>query len=170
VWPARAIGCAVLGLSCFALVQDAVTGGTPEGLHRFGLGLVLFALLIAGSAALARADIAVDREMPIRYGVFVALAQLGLFLWSLDILQRYWAPSDGGPAQWLIVGLCAIWLCQQVVAGSYAVKEADRYNDAWSRFVAGEWTPDMLHYVFPDRQAAEEGLSSLRKMGLYGPK
>jgi len=170
VWPARLIGLTVLGLGCFALVQDALAGGSPGRLHRLGLGLVLFAFLIAGSAVLARLDAAADREMPIRYGIFVVLAQLGLFLWSLGFLQRYWRPADGGGAQWLIVALCAVWLGQQAIAGEYAVAEAHRYNDAWSRFAAGEWTPDMLHYVFPDRQQAVDGLAALRKMRLYGSK
>jgi hypothetical protein len=38
------------------------------------------------------------------------------------------------------------------------------YKEAWSRFVAGDWTPDMLHYVYPDRNRAIEGLAYLRKM------
>jgi hypothetical protein len=170
VWPARLIGCAVLCLGSFALVQDAVAGGSPGRLHRLALGLVLFSFLVAGSAVLARLNAATDRAMPIRYGTFVVLAQLGLFLWLVDFLQRYWQPADGGFPQWLIVALCAIWLCQQVIAGEYAVAEANRYNDAWSRFVAGAWTPDMLHYVFPDRQQALDGLANLRRMGLYGSK
>jgi hypothetical protein len=170
VWPARAVGCAVLCLGCFALVTDAIAGGSPSRLHRLGLGLVLFCLLAAGSAALVRVDTDTGREMPIRYGMFVVLAQLGLFLWSLEFLQRYWQPADGGVAQWLIVALCAIWLCQQVIVGEYAVRQAQRYNDAWRRFVAGEWTPDMVHYVFPDREGALAGLASLRKLGLYGLK
>jgi hypothetical protein len=170
VWPARAVGCAVLGLGCFALVKDAIEGGSPSRLRRLGLGLLFFSLLVAGSAALARVDVDTDREMPIRYGAFVVLAQLGLLLWSLEFLQRYWRPLDGRFAQSLIVAFCAVWLCQQVIVGAYAVREAHRYNDAWSRFVAGEWTPDMLHYVFPNREGAQAGLAALRKLGLYGLK
>ena len=61
-----------------------------------------------------------------------------------------------------------MWFCQQAITGQYAIAEANRYNDAWSRFVDGEWTPDMLHYIYPDQQGAQAGLMNLRKMGLYG--
>jgi hypothetical protein len=58
------------------------------------------------------------------------------------------------------------WVGQQVVIGHFAVKEANHYNDAWSRFVAGDWTPDMIHYVYPDREHAQAALSYLRANGL----
>jgi hypothetical protein len=170
VWPGRGIGFAVLCLGGFALIAETFAPRPSNRLHSFGLGLVLFAFLVAGSAALARANVAEAREMPIRYGMFVILAQIGLLLWALDLLQRAWRRTPRPALQWLVVALVVIWLCQQVVAGRYAVIEAHRYNDAWSRFVTGAWTPDMEHYVYPDRQRAETGLANLRRMGLYrGP-
>jgi hypothetical protein len=170
VWPGRLIGLGVLCLGSFALISETLAPRPSNRLHRFGLGLVLFSFLVAASAALARLEIGEDREMPIRYGMFVVLAQLGLLFWSLDFLQRF---SQRGPwpsLQWVVVGLSVVWLCQQVVVGQRAVAEADQYNDAWLHFVAGEWTPEMSHYVYPYRQGAETGLANLRKMGIYrGP-
>ena len=45
-------------------------------------------------------------------------------------------------------------LVQQIVAGQAAKAEIARYNDAWRRFLAGEWTPEMEHYLYPDREQA----------------
>lgn len=171
VWPARGVGLAVLALGGFALVSESLASRPSSRIRRFGLALVLFCFLVAASAALARVDLAEDREMPIRYGMFVVLAHLGLLLWAADILQRWWHRPPQ-PVYWLLVGLSIVWLGQQAVAGKYAIAEAGRYKDAWSRFVAGEWTPDMLHYVYPDQQGARTGLMNLRRMGLdlYGSK
>jgi hypothetical protein len=115
---------------------------------------------------LARVDVAVDREMPIRYGMFVVLAHLGLLLWSLDFLERLWHGAYRPSFQWLLLGISLAWIGQQIVIGRFAVDEANRYKDAWSRFVRGDWTPDMIHYVYPDRERAQAGLSYLRAKGL----
>ena len=103
--------------------------------------------------------------MPIRYGMVVLLAHLGLLLWSLDFLERYWHGVYRRSFEWLLVGISLTWFGQQIVVGHFAVGEAKRYNDAWSRFVAGDWTPDMSHYVYPDRERALAGLAYLRKNG-----
>jgi hypothetical protein len=171
VWPGRGIGLGVLAFGGFALVGESMARRPSSRIRRFGLALVLFSFLVAASAALARVDVAEDREMPIRYGMFVVLAHLGLLLWVVDILQR-WRHHTQQPVYWLIIGLSIVWLGQQVVAGEYAITEADRYKNAWSRFVAGEWAPDMLHYVYPDQRGAEAGVMNLRRMGLdlYGSK
>ena len=105
VWPARLIGLSIFCLGTFALVSASfsVRVGT---LKRLGVALILFSFLIAGAAALARVDVAVDREMPIRYGIFVVLAHLGLLLWSLDFLERLWYGAHRRSFQWLILAIC----------------------------------------------------------------
>jgi hypothetical protein len=144
--------------------------GSSQSRSTISAALILFSFLIAGAAALARVDVAVDREMPIRYGMFVVLAHLGLLLWSLDFLERPWHGAHRLSFQWLVLGMSLAWVGQQVVIGHFAVEEANRYNDAWSRFVGGDWTPDMIHYVYPDvypdRERAQAGLSYLRANGL----
>jgi hypothetical protein len=165
VWPARLIGLSIFCFGTFALVSVSFSVRVST-IKRLGVALILFSFLVAGAAALARVDVAVDREMPIRYGMFVVLAHLGLLLWSLDFLERLWHGAYRRSFQWLILGICLTWVCQQVVIGRFAVGEANRYTDAWSRFVAGDWTPDMLRYVYPDRERAQAGLSYLRANGL----
>jgi hypothetical protein len=165
VWPGRLVGLSIFCLGSFAIASASfsVRVSAPK---RLGVALILFSFLIAGAAALARIDVAADREMPIRYGMFVVLAHLGLLLWSLDFLQQLWHGSYQRSFQWLLLGTSLAWFGQQIVIGRFAVEEASRYNDAWSRFVAGDWTPDMLRYVYPDRERAQADLAYLRANGL----
>jgi len=165
VWPARLIGLSIFILGSLAFVCVSLRVCVSI-LQRLGVALILFSFLIASAAALARVDVAVDREMPIRYGIFVVLAHLGLLLWSLDFLERLWHGAHRRSFQWLILAICLTWVGQQIVIGQFAVEEAKRYKDAWSRFVAGDWTPDMLRYVYPDRERAQAGLTYLRTIGL----
>ena len=165
VWPARLIGLSIFFLGSLAFVCVSLRVCVSI-LQRLGVALILFSFLIASAAALARVDVAVDREMPIRYGIFVVLAHLGLLLWSLDFLERLWHGAHRRSFQWLILAICLTWVGQQIVIGQFAVEEAKRYKDAWSRFVAGDWTPDMLRYVYPDRERAQAGLTYLRTIGL----
>ena len=65
-----------------------------------------------------------------------------------------------------LLGTSLAWFGQQIVVGHFVAEEANRYNDAWSRFVAGDWTADMLRYVSPDRDRAQAGLAYLRANGL----
>jgi hypothetical protein len=165
VWPGRLVGLSIFCLGSFAIASASfsVRVSAPK---RLGVALILFSFLIAGAAALARIDVAADREMPIRYGMFVVLAHLGLLLWSLDFLQQLWHGSYQRSFQWLLLGTSLAWFGQQIVIGRFAVEEASRYNDAWSRFVAGDWTPEMLRYVYPDRERAQADLAYLRANGL----
>jgi hypothetical protein len=164
VWPARLIGA---GLGCVGgvlLINDCRLACCTTRLKRVGLALVLFTFLVAAAVAIARVDIATDREMPIRYAMLIVLAHVGLLLYSLAFLERVWHGAFRRSIQGLTLVVSVALVVQQIVIGRFAVQEADRYKDAWSRFVAGEWTPDMLHYVYPDRNHAKEGLAYLRKM------
>ena len=76
------------------------------------------------------------------------MAHLGLLLWSLDFLERLWHGAHRRSFQWLLLGISLAWVGQQMVTGRFAIEEANRYKDAWLRFVAGDWTPDMLRYVY----------------------
>jgi hypothetical protein len=164
-WPARVVGLGIFSLGSFAFISVSLSVRV-NALKRLGAGLILFSFLIAGAAAWARVDLYADREMSIRYGMFVVLAHLGLLVWSLDLLEQLWNGAHRRAFQWLLLGTSLVWFGQQIVVGHLAAEEAKRYNDAWSRFVAGEWTADMLRYVAPDRDRAEAGLAYLRANGL----
>jgi hypothetical protein len=83
-------------------------------------------------------------------------------MWSVNFLERLWRGAQRSSFQWLMLGISLAWVGQQVVIGRFAVEEANRYNDAWSRFVGGNWTPDMTRYVYPDRERAQAELRYAR--------
>jgi hypothetical protein len=132
--------------------------------ERIGLALVLFVFLLAAAAAFARSDWGEERETPIRYSMLIVLMHVGLLMCSLGYLQKVWREPYRRSLQWLAIAISLVFLGQQIVVGRFAVREADQYKDSWSRFVAGDWTPEMLHYVYWDRDQARAGLAYLRTM------
>jgi len=159
-WPARVVGVFILVVGVLVIIKSSFKSENLKRAQRIGAALILFAFLAAAAAAFGRVNI--PGPTPIRYATFMLLAHLGLFLYVLPHLCVLW---DGGRArslQWGAVVLAIAWLGHQVVVGDFAIREANHYNDAWSRFVEGEWTPDMFHYVYPNREQAITGLQYLR--------
>lgn len=167
LWPGRLIGFGMLCIGVFALLRDGLSARPISRLQRIGLGLMLFSLLVAASAPVARLNLDTGVEVPIRYGMFVVPLQAGLLLWSLEYLYEYRAVLQRMVAPWMIVAACVIWLVQQVAVGEYAAATVNIYNNAWARFVAGEWTPDMLDYIYPNREIAEARLAYLREIHFH---
>ena len=162
LWPARALGLLVLSVGTYLVVKDFVTGPQITREQRIGLALVIFALLIALAAGLARSDFAPEREMPVRYAIFVVLAHVGFLLYFLPLLQRLWHSGAQRRIQILAIVLAGIFLGQQLITGLLLKREAARYNGAWAAFVRGEWTPEMAHYVYPNPERARNTLIYLR--------
>ena len=164
LWPGRLIGFGMLCLGAFAVLRASFSDRPVSRLQRVGLGLMLFTLLVAISAPLARLNLETGVEVPIRYGMFVVPLHAGLLLWSLEYLHKYQAALQRIVAPWMIVATCVIWLAQQVAVGQYATTTVNHFNGVWSRFIAGEWTPDMLDYIYPNRDIAEAHLAYLREI------
>jgi hypothetical protein len=168
VWFGRAAGLAVLCGGAFLLVRDFFAGRSANKLERLGLDLILYAFLIAAAAAFARWDVASEREMPIRYAVFGALAHAGILLVTIPALQRALDGARRSIVQALIGTATATLLLQQIVVGIASAHEAGRYNQAWAAFVLGAWSSDMEHYVYPDHATALAGLKTLQQHHVYG--
>jgi hypothetical protein len=168
VWPGRVIGALVLAIGCHLLLTDAFSGQLKPGFERIGLGMILFAFLLAATASLARLDTAPDREMPVRYGMIVALAHAGILLAALPWIGRLIEGRRAAAAKAAIVLAAAALLAQQVMVGRAAMFQAGLYSDAWQRFSAGAWTPDMTHFVYPDRARAEKILAYMKAAHIYG--
>jgi hypothetical protein len=164
VWPARLIGGSILCLGAFLLIKNTLSDQLTPRLERLGLALMLFTLLLAVAAAIARSDFEESRETPIRYGEFLVLGHVGLLLCALGFLQRSWCGAYRRSFQWLALGISIALLGQQIVVGRLAVQEAERYKESWSRFMAGDWTPEMVHYVYWKGDEAQAALAHLRAM------
>ena len=164
VWLGRLIGGSIICLGAFLLIKDTLSDQVTPRLERLGLGLMLFTLLLAAAAAVARSDFEEARETPIRYGELLVLAHVGLLLSALGFLQRSWCEAYRRSFQWLALGISIALLGQQIVAGRLAVQVAEQYKETWSRFVAGDWTPEMFRYVYWDRDKAQAALAYLRTM------
>jgi hypothetical protein len=163
VWPSRAVGLTLLSAGSYLVVRDTLMRPKILRMQRIGLALLVFVLLVAFAAGAARSDIATDREMPIRYAAFVGLGHLGLLLYLLPGLERLW---NGAARPWIeaaAVCIAGALLAQQLAAGLSLRQEAARYNDAWDRFLQGEWTADMTHYVYPEAGRARETVAWLRE-------
>jgi hypothetical protein len=168
LWPSRIIGFVLLGLGLFLIASGVFCVRETTRLERVGLGLIIFVLFVASAASVTRWNVAPEREMPIRYLTFVILAHVGVVLASLSWLERFTISKAGEVVRPIFALVVLALLVQQVLAGNMAELEAARYNTAWSQFVSGAWTPDMEHYVYPDRERAEAALSYLRQMHIYG--
>jgi hypothetical protein len=168
VWPSRIIGALILAGGLFVLVRSGLLTPRPDRLTRIAVGLLLFALLMAALAGAGRVDVATDREMPIRYSIFTAMAHLGLLFAAAPWLARRWtAPGHRRGLQAAVLGLAALLLAQQVVAGQAARRVASAYTEAYRDFASGLWTPEMINYIHPDRAAAERGRAIVKKLGIY---
>ena len=58
-------------------------------------------------------------------------------------------------------------LGQQIVAGRAAAAVAAQYAEAYRKFTAGLWTPEMVQFVDPDRANAERGQAVVKRLGIY---
>jgi hypothetical protein len=158
-WPSRVVGSIILTVGGFVISRASIQREKPLRAQRIGAALILFALLCAAAATVVRVDI--PGPIPIRYAVLVVLAHLGLLLYALPYLLAIWEKGHARSLQWAAVIVALGWLGHSVVVGEMAAREADHYNDAWSRFIIGQWTPDMVHYIYPDRERARAGLAYL---------
>jgi hypothetical protein len=168
VWFGRLVGGLVLAGGVATLLCSDAFRRPVDGLERIGLALLMFGLAIAGLAAVSRSSVAPELTMPIRYGIFAGLAQVGLLLAHAPRLEWLWYERRLWRLKWAMLPIGAIFLAQQVLGGQAAVSVAGRYREAYRDFVAGRWDADADQYVFPNRANAEQALSFMRAQGIYG--
>jgi len=167
MWFGRLIGCIVLGAGIFTLLRGGILHRPVDQLERIGLSLLVFSLLIAAMAAVSRSKVAPELTMPIRYGIFAALAQIGLIFANAPRLEWLWYAGYLKAFRWAMLPLVAIFLAQQVAGGQAAVAVTDRYKDAYRDFVGGQWNAATARYVFPDQAGAKRALGVMRDLGIY---
>ena len=115
VWPGRLIGAAILLLGSALIVRDQLCGRAASRLERIGTGLIMFAFLAAGAAAITRSGFATDREMPIRYALFVGLGHAGIMMAAMPLIERLLS-RFARAASVMIAAVVLTLLAQQVLA------------------------------------------------------
>ena len=166
VWFGRVVGAVILLAGLFFLLTRGLLGRPGSRLERIALGMLLFGFLMAALAGAGRVDIAVDREMPVRYSIFTAMAQVGLLILLAPWLARLWS-GRRRLLQICVIAAAVLMLAQQVVAGRAGAQVAAQYTEAYRQFAAGLWTPAMVQFVHPDRKLAEQGQALVVKLGIY---
>lgn len=167
VWFGRLAGLTWLALGSWLLVAVSLHTPVPGRLQRIGAALILFMLLIAAAAGIARLGVASDREMPIRYSIFVAAGQIGILFAASSHLQSLARHFAKPAVKSLVILLAVILIAQQIAAGFAATAVARKYVSLWELFRTGRWTPEMAAYVYPSQARAEFALQLIRKENLY---
>jgi len=163
VWCGRLIGCLVLAGGIATLVCGNVLRRPIGGIERIGLALLMFSL-----AAGSRSTVAPELTMPIRYGIFGGLAQVGLLLANSPRLERLRDWGWPRSLRWALLPIVAVFIVQQIAGGRAAVAVAARYRRAYRDFADGRWDGDADHYAFPKRADADRALAFMRAQGIYG--
>jgi hypothetical protein len=167
VWFGRLAGLLCLAASGWLLIKTSLQTPAPDRLQRIGAALILMALLTAAAAGAVRYDFAPERETPLRYGIFAAMALIGILFAGSGYLKYYYEKHGAraiAPAMAVVV---AVLLVQQTAAGFAAIAVARTYISDWQLFSAGHWTPEMEHTVYPARNRAEAALALFKNENLY---
>ena len=167
VWFGRLAGFTWFAAGSGLLVTLRLHTPTPDRLQRIGAALILFMFAIAAVAGIARLGVAPDREMPIRYSIFVAAGQIGMLFAASGYLKSLCRHFAGQAVKSLVILAAVILVAQQVAAGLAATAVAQKYVSLWELFRSGRWTPEMEAYVYPSQARAEFALQLLRKENLY---
>lgn len=167
VWFGRLAGLVSFGVGSWLLVALSSHTSTPRRLQRIGAALILFMFLIAAASGVARSGVAPDREMPIRYSIFVAMGQVGMLFAASGYLKYFYRHFAGLAVRSLVILAAVILLVQQVASGIAATAVTQKYVSLWELFRSGRWTAEMGSYVYPSQARAEFALQLLRKENLY---
>lgn len=109
-----------------------------------------------------------EQPVPIRYGIYVALAEAGLVLANTPWLERVWQNGRRRTFQWATLAATALLLIQQVVAGQEAVVVTGEYKASYREFAAGEPTTTGPPVFLEGRPfQSEKVLAIIRSLGIY---
>lgn len=170
VWFGRLAGLTWFAVGSWLLVTLSSYRATPGRLQRIGAALILFMFSVAVAAGIARLGVAPDREMPIRYSIFVAAGQIGMVFAVSGYLNSLCRNFAGQAVKSLVILSAVILVAQQVASGFAATAVAQKYVSLWELFRSGRWTPEMESYVYPSQARAEVALQLMRKENLYSAR
>jgi hypothetical protein len=167
VWFGRLAGLLCLATGSLFLVKLSFQTSAPARLQRIGAAMILFAFLTAAAAGVIRYNVAPEREIPIRYGIFSAMVQIGILFSASGFLKNRYEKLGGRTIAPAMAVIAVVLLVQQTTSGIAAIAVARKYISEWQLFSTGHWTSEMQRYVYPSRDRAELGLALFKKDGLY---
>jgi hypothetical protein len=158
-----AIGAAVLAASLAVVVAACRSG---ERLTRIAAALVVFSLVTAAMAGLARSGVIAAQFVPVRYAVFLIPLHVGLWMMAAPYLRRLWLARPK-PMERVALAAAGLMIVHQGVMVVYAVRTAEVNQAVISAFKRGERTPAMLITIYPDLDKAAALSARMRADGFY---
>ena len=152
---ADAVGLMVAVLALLAMTRRVPHGPTPT--IWCGRALILFGVATAVLAVLGRVDEAEQVAVPLRYGVFSAILQIGIVMTTSDLIYRLWARNPPlGPQ--LAAGMVVLFLIQDIGSHAGGVKLVRKVAAAHSAFDRGDRSAQTLQFVYlgADSATADE--------------
>ncbi|MBS0361675.1 MAG: hypothetical protein JSR98_09860, partial [Proteobacteria bacterium] len=158
------IGAVVLVPSLAALALRGGPSSTRS--EQTATALVVFSLVTAVMAGLARTADMTPALMPLRYAVFLIPLHVGLWVLALPYLRRAWTARPG-LANLSTIGLAVALLGHQAIMAVFAVRTADANLRVIADFREGRRTPIMTATIHPDLAKAQAISDDLKRRGLY---
>ena len=158
------IGAVVLAPSLIVLVLRG--GSRNPRSEQAAIALIVFSLVTAAMAGLARTGEMTPVLMPLRYAVFLIPLHVGLWVLALPYVRRAWAARPG-MANLATIALAIGLLGHQAVMGVFAVRTADANLRVIADFREGRRTPIMTATIHPDLAKAQAISDDLKRRGLY---
>jgi len=157
-------GLAIAGLSALALARRGGRGAPAH--ERIACGLILFALGAAAMAALGRTGLESPLATPLRYAVFVAPLHAGLLILALPYAERLLV-RHRRTGEALVVASLATILAQNLAIAPKVIWVADVNRELVAAFRAGDRSPQVAQFVYPDLDRAQALSARLQAEGLY---
>lgn len=158
------VGLAVLMVSLGASIFRG--GPKSPAADQTAVALIVFSLVTAAMAGLARTGDMTPAQIPFRYTVLLMPLHVGLWVLALPYVRQFWArrPRLANPS---LLAAALILLGHQAVMALYAVRTGDTTLRVVADFREGRRTPAMTPMIHPDMARAERISAALQARGFY---
>jgi hypothetical protein len=160
-WP---LGLTVLVVALTAVALKGRRGAPwPE---RVAVPLILFSLMTAAMAGVARTGAIAPDMVPMRFAVFLIPLHTGLWILAAPHLRRALERRPRATAG-AVAAAAALMLAHQGVMAIYAVRTADANLRIIADFRSGKRNPAMRAMIYPNLDGAWGLAMRMRRDGLY---
>jgi hypothetical protein len=157
-----ALGAAVAAVATWLAAQRA-----KSRLERVCRNLILLSLTAAAMAALGRVDVSAGIQVPLRYALLMAPLHVAVLV---RLGMRWAALRRLGPGALRAAAsvVLALAIVHQFAGRVVVVGYAHRLREAIAAFDAGDRSPALRDFVYPQFDHAERITAEMRRRGLYG--